>query len=83
VTVSLDSLDDEVFRAMNDVNFPVAMVLEGLEAADAAGLGPIKINAVVKRGVNDHTMVDLARFIKDYGQRNISVAREILPEGDV
>jgi cyclic pyranopterin phosphate synthase len=67
VTVSLDSLDDDVFRAMNDVNFPVAKVLEGLEAADAAGLGPIKVNAVVKRGVNDHTIVDLARFIKERG----------------
>jgi cyclic pyranopterin phosphate synthase len=67
VTVSLDSLDDAVFRAMNDVNFPVAKVLEGLEAADAAGLGPIKVNAVVKRGVNDHTIVDLARFIKERG----------------
>ncbi len=67
VTVSLDSLDDEVFRAMNDVNFPVAKVLEGLDAADAAGLGPIKVNAVVKRGVNDHTIVDLARFIKERG----------------
>ncbi|MEZ4553175.1 MAG: GTP 3',8-cyclase MoaA [Dehalococcoidia bacterium] len=67
VTVSLDSLDDEVFRAMNDVNFPVARVLEGLEAADAAGLGPIKVNAVVKRGTNDHTIVDLARFIRDRG----------------
>ncbi|HRC63252.1 MAG: GTP 3',8-cyclase MoaA [Dehalococcoidia bacterium] len=67
VTVSLDSLDDAVFRAMNDVNFPVAKVLEGLEAADAAGLGPIKVNAVVKRGMNDHTIVDLARFIRDRG----------------
>jgi cyclic pyranopterin phosphate synthase len=52
---------------MNDVNFPVAKVLEGLEAAEAAGLGPIKVNAVVKRGVNDHTIVDLARFIKERG----------------
>ena len=67
VTVSLDSLDDAVFRAMNDVDFPVAMVLEGLEAAEAAGLGPIKVNAVVKRGTNDHTIVDLARFIKERG----------------
>ena len=53
VTVSLDSLDDEVFRRMNDVDFPVARVLDGIDAAAAAGLGPIKINAVVKRGVND------------------------------
>jgi cyclic pyranopterin phosphate synthase len=67
VTVSLDSTDDAVFRAMNDVNFPVARVIEGIEAAAAAGLQPIKVNAVVKRGVNDHTVVDLARFIKDRG----------------
>ena len=50
VTVSLDSLDDAVFKAMNDVDFPVAQVLEGIDAAAAAGLGPIKINMVVKRG---------------------------------
>ena len=67
ITVSLDSLDDEVFRSMNDVNFPVARVIEGIEAAQAAGLGPIKVNAVVKRGVNDHTIVDLAKFIRDKG----------------
>ncbi|MFA7297128.1 MAG: GTP 3',8-cyclase MoaA [Dehalococcoidia bacterium] len=67
VTVSLDSTDDEVFRSMNDVNFPVARVIEGIEAAQAAGLAPIKVNAVVKRGVNDHTVVDLAKFIRDRG----------------
>lgn len=67
ITVSLDSLDDDVFRAMNDVNFPVARVIEGIEAAQAAGLGPIKVNAVVKRGVNDHTIVELAKFIRDRG----------------
>jgi len=67
VTVSLDSLDDEVFRAMNDVDFPVARVLEGIDAAVAAGLGPIKIDAVVKRGVNDHTVVELAKFIRERG----------------
>jgi cyclic pyranopterin phosphate synthase len=61
VTVSLDSLDDAVFRAMNDVDFPVARVLAGVDAALAAGLGPVKINAVVHRGVNDHTVVELAR----------------------
>lgn len=65
VTVSLDSLDDDVFQAMNDVEFPVAGVLEGLEAASAAGLGPIKINAVVKRGVNDHTILEMARHFKN------------------
>src|SRR5215216_4329774 len=52
ITVSLDSLDDEVFRAMNDVDFPVAKVLSGVDAAAAAGL-PVKVNMVVKRGVND------------------------------
>ena len=63
VTVSLDSLDDPTFRAMNDMDFPVAMVLEGIDAAAAAGL-PVKINAVVRRGVNDHTLVDLARHFR-------------------
>ena len=67
VTVSLDSLDDAVFRAMNDVDFPVARVLAGIDAAAAAGLAPIKINAVVRRGVNDHTIVDLARYFRDTG----------------
>jgi cyclic pyranopterin phosphate synthase len=63
-TVSLDSIDDAVFRAMNDMDFPVAMVLKGIEAATTAGLGPIKINAVVRKGVNEHTLVDLARHFR-------------------
>ncbi len=67
VTVSLDSLDDEVFRRMNDVDFPVARVLDGITAAAAAGLGPIKINAVVRSGLNDHGLVDLARRFKGSG----------------
>ena len=67
VTVSLDSLDDAVFRAMNDVDFPVAKVLEGIEEADRVGLNPIKINMVVKRGVNDDTAVDMARYFKGTG----------------
>jgi len=67
ITVSLDSLDDAVFRAMNDVDFPVARVLEGIAAAEAAGLRPLKINAVVRRGVNDHTVVDLARHFRGTG----------------
>lgn len=67
VTVSLDSLDDAVFRAMNDVDFPVARVLEGIDAAAAAGLAPVKINMVVQRGVNDHTIVDMARRFKGTG----------------
>jgi cyclic pyranopterin phosphate synthase len=67
VTVSLDSLDDAVFRAMNDVDFPVARVLEGIEAAAHAGLAPIKINMVVKRGLNDHSIVPMARFFRERG----------------
>lgn len=64
VTVSLDSLDDAVFARMNDTAVPVAEVLRGIETAAAVGLGPIKINAVVKRGVNDHTVVALARHFR-------------------
>jgi GTP 3',8-cyclase len=60
VTVSLDSLDDATFRAMNDADFPVARVIEGIEAAAAAGLGPVKINMVVKRGVNDQGILQMA-----------------------
>ena len=67
VTVSLDSLDDAVFRAMNDVDYPVAKVLDGIEEADRVGLNPIKINMVVKRGVNDDTAVDMARHFKGTG----------------
>ena len=66
VTVSLDSLDDDVFRAMNDVGFPVAAVLEGIDAAAAAGL-PVKVNAVIKRGVNDDGIVELARRFRGTG----------------
>jgi cyclic pyranopterin phosphate synthase len=60
VTVSLDSLDDATFRRMNDADFPVAKVIEGIETAAAAGLGPVKINMVVKRGVNDQGIVQMA-----------------------
>ena len=67
VTVSLDSLDDAVFRAMNDVDFPVTRVLDGIEAAAAAGLGPVKVNAVVKRGLNEHTLVAMARHFQGSG----------------
>jgi cyclic pyranopterin phosphate synthase len=67
ITVSLDSLDEATFRRMNDADFPVARVLEGLEAAAAAGLGPIKVNMVVKRGVNDHQVVDMARRFRGTG----------------
>ena len=67
VTVSLDSLDDGTFMALNDVGFPVAKVLEGIEAAARAGLGPIKVNVVVKRRVNDGDVVDLARHFRGTG----------------
>jgi GTP 3',8-cyclase len=67
VTVSLDALDDPTFRAMNDVDFPVARVLQGIEAAAAAGLAPIKINAVIKRGMNEHAIVPLARHFRGSG----------------
>jgi cyclic pyranopterin phosphate synthase len=67
ITVSLDSLDDVVFRAMNDVDFPVARVLEGIDAAAAAGFDPIKVNMVVKRGVNDASIVPMARFFRERG----------------
>ena len=66
ITVSLDSLDEAVFQAMNDVGFPVVAVLEGIEAASAAGL-PVKVNAVVKRGVNDEGVVDMARYFRGSG----------------
>jgi cyclic pyranopterin phosphate synthase len=65
VTVSLDALDDAIFRRMNDVDFPVADVLAGIDAALAAGLAPIKINMVVKRGTNDHEIVPLARHVRE------------------
>jgi len=67
ITVSLDSLDDSVFKAMNDVDFPVARVLEGIDEAAAVGLGPIKINMVVKRGVNDDSVLPMARCFRERG----------------
>jgi GTP 3',8-cyclase len=66
ITVSLDSLDDEVFRALNDVDFPVERVLAGIDAAAAAGL-PVKVNMVVKRGVNEDSIVPMARFFHGSG----------------
>jgi len=94
-TVSLDALDDTVFRRMNDVDYPVAGVLEGIEAARAAGLGPLKINMVVKRGVNDHEILPMARhfqraglalrFIEymDVGATNGWRMNEVLPSAEV
>ena len=67
ITVSLDSLDEEVFKAMNGRNYGTERVLEGIAAAEKVGLSPIKINAVVQKGVNDHTVVDLARRFKGTG----------------
>jgi GTP 3',8-cyclase len=67
ITVSLDSLDNEVFMAMNDVRFPVDRVLEGIGAAEASGFHPIKVNCVVRRGMNEHTVVDMARRFKGTG----------------
>ena len=68
VTVSLDSLDNDVFKAMNDVDFPVERVLEGIEAASEAGLARVKVNMVVKKGVNDDSVLDMARYFRDKGQ---------------
>ncbi|NRF69924.1 GTP 3',8-cyclase MoaA [Aquincola sp. S2] len=68
ITVSLDALDDTIFRRMNDVDFPVADVLRGIDAAQAAGLGPIKLNMVVKRGTNDDQIVPMARHFRGSGQ---------------
>jgi cyclic pyranopterin phosphate synthase len=95
VTVSLDGLDDAVFRSMNDVDFPVADVLAGIEAAREAGLGPIKINMVVKRGTNAHEILPMARrfmgtgmvlrFIEymDVGATNGWRMNEVLPSAEV
>ena len=66
VTVSLDALDDAIFRRMNDVDFPVADVLAGIDAALAAGLGPVKVNMVVKRGTNDGEIVPMARHFRHH-----------------
>jgi len=95
VTVSLDGLDDTVFRSMNDVDFPVAEVLRGIEAAQEAGLGPIKVNMVVKRGTNEHEILPMARHFRgtgivlrfieymDVGATNGWRMDEVLPSADV
>ena len=67
ITISLDSLDPDVFKSMNGRGYDTRRVLDGIDAADRAGLTPIKINSVVQRGVNEHTIVDLARFARDRG----------------
>lgn len=95
ITVSLDALDDAVFKRMNDVDFPVAEVLRGIEAAQAVGLAPIKVNMVVKRGTNDHEVVTMAehfrhsgivlRFIEymDVGATNGWCMDEVLPSAQL
>src|SRR5437879_2347814 len=67
ISISLDSLDDDVFRAMNDVNFPVGKVLDAIDAANEAQLWPIKIDMVVKRGVNENSIVDMASHFRGTG----------------
>ncbi|MET3475239.1 GTP 3',8-cyclase MoaA [Variovorax atrisoli] len=98
VTVSLDCLDDAVFRQMNDVDFPVADVLAGIDAALAAGLGPVKVNMVVKRGTNEQEILPMARYFRkhhggkvvlrfieymDVGATNGWRMDEVLPSADV
>ncbi len=95
VTVSLDGLDDAVFRQMNDVDFPVAGVLEGIAAAQSVGLGPIKVNMVVKRGTNDQQILPMARHFRgsgitlrfieymDVGATNGWRMDEVLPSAEV
>ena len=67
VTVSLDSLDDDTFRSMNGVDFPAARVVDGIAAAREAGLAPIKINMVVKRGLNESSILPMARWARETG----------------
>jgi GTP 3',8-cyclase len=95
LTVSLDSLDDATFRAMNDVDFPVSRVLEGIDAALAAGFSPIKINMVVRRGTNEHDIPAMAqrfggpefvlRFIEymDVGNSNGWRLADVVPAGEI
>lgn len=95
VTVSLDALDDAVFRRMNDVDFAVADVLHGLDAAHAAGLGPIKVNMVVKRGTNEDQILPMARHFKgspfilrfieymDVGASNGWNMEDVIPSAEV
>ncbi|MEP7139890.1 MAG: GTP 3',8-cyclase MoaA [Caldimonas sp.] len=95
VTVSLDALDDAIFRRMNDADFPVDAVLRGIDAAERAGLGPIKVNMVVKRGTNDQEIVPMARHFRgrgvalrfieymDVGATNGWRMDEVMPSADV
>jgi cyclic pyranopterin phosphate synthase len=95
ITVSLDALDEPLFKRMNDADFPVADVLDGIDAALAAGLAPLKVNMVVKRGTNDHEIVPMARHFKgsgavlrfieymDVGASNGWNMAEVLPSAEV
>jgi cyclic pyranopterin phosphate synthase len=95
VTVSLDAIDDAVFKRMNDVDFAVSSVLEGIEAAHAAGLGPVKVNMVVKRGMNEDQILPMARHFKgspailrfieymDVGASNGWNMDEVIPSSEV
>lgn len=95
VTVSLDALDDAIFKRMNDVDFPVTDVLAGIDAAHQAGLGPIKINMVVKRGMNEQEILPMARHFKgspyilrfieymDVGASNGWKMDEVIPSAEV
>jgi len=95
VTVSLDSLDDKTFQAMNDVQFPVYRVLNSIDEAQKVGLTPVKINMVVKRGVNDHTLLQMARhfhntphivrFIEymDVGSTNHWQMKDVVPAKEI
>jgi cyclic pyranopterin phosphate synthase len=95
ITVSLDALDDETFARLNDVAFPVARVLEGIEAAERAGLAPIKVNMVVRRGLNEDSILPMARFARqrgytlrfieymDVGHTNGWALEEVVPADEV
>ncbi len=95
LTVSLDALDDPTFMRMNDVGFPVQRVLDGIAAAEAAGIGPVKVNSVIRRGINEHAVTDLAghfrgtgstvRFIEymDVGTTNGWRLDEVVPAAEI
>ncbi|HSH42864.1 MAG TPA: GTP 3',8-cyclase MoaA, partial [Arenicellales bacterium] len=95
ITVSLDALDDDTFKAINDVDYPVSKVLDAIDNAAAAGLRPVKVNVVVKRGVNDHSIVPMARhfhgtphivrFIEymDVGHSNGWRMDDVVPAGEI
>ncbi|MFT4102201.1 MAG: GTP 3',8-cyclase MoaA [Burkholderiaceae bacterium] len=95
VTISLDALDDAIFRRMNDADFPVADVLDGIDAARAVGLGPIKVNMVVRRGINDGQILPMARHFRgsgvilrfieymDVGSSNGWRLDEVVPGGEI